>query len=224
MGWPWLHQKLFQWHTVWGSLHASLLKLTQHPSSTLLYEQNHRKLSVAYQFLIFFEFRQKKSQNWTFYQFSDTLGSDKIKLKSFWKSLQENHKKFGKYSKSWFLVKICWLRTEVFLKLCFSAFDCLFLCCETLNENWRKTEVILIIDWHSPANTQINSVSFFVAHYCVMSWIRQIVHQQKVGWTKVERISNPEQKIDGLLSQELASKIMSSNLRDNGSEVGLELR
>jgi hypothetical protein len=50
------------------------------------------------------------------------------------------------------------------------------------------------------------------------------VHQQKVGWTKVERISNPEQKIDGLLSQELASKIMGSNLRDNGSEEGLELR
>jgi hypothetical protein len=50
------------------------------------------------------------------------------------------------------------------------------------------------------------------------------VHQQKGGWTKVERISNPEQKIDDLLSQELASKIMGSNLRDNGSKVGLELR
>jgi hypothetical protein len=50
------------------------------------------------------------------------------------------------------------------------------------------------------------------------------VHQQKVGWAKVERISNPEQKIDDLLSQELASKIMGSNLRDDGSEVGLELR
>jgi hypothetical protein len=47
------------------------------------------------------------------------------------------------------------------------------------------------------------------------------VHQQKVGWAKVERISNPEQKIDDFLSQELASKIMGSNLRDNGSEVGL---
>jgi hypothetical protein len=41
---------------------------------------------------------------------------------------------------------------------------------------------------------------------------------------EVERISNPEQKIDDLLSQELASKIMGSNLRDVGSEVGLELR
>jgi hypothetical protein len=36
---------------------------------------------------------------------------------------------------------------------------------------------------------------------------RQIVRQQKVGWTKVERISKPEQKIDDLLSQGLASKI-----------------
>jgi hypothetical protein len=31
-------------------------------------------------------------------------------------------------------------------------------------------------------------------------------------------------KIDDLLSQELASKIMGSDLRDSGSEVGLELR
>jgi hypothetical protein len=50
------------------------------------------------------------------------------------------------------------------------------------------------------------------------------VHQQKLGWTKFERSTNPEQKLDNLLSQELASKIMGSNLRDNGSEVGLELR
>jgi hypothetical protein len=50
------------------------------------------------------------------------------------------------------------------------------------------------------------------------------VHHQKVGWAKVERISNPEQKTDDLLSQELASKIMGSDLRDNGSKVGLESR
>ncbi len=177
-------KSFFRRHTVFA---ASLL----HPPSILLYEQNHRKsIKWLINFLSFFKFQQKKSQNWTIYQFSDTLGSDKIKLKSFWKSLQENHKIQENIQKvDFFLVKICWLRTEVFWALSIDLW-LLFLCCETSNEKLKK-------NWSYFDHRRLTLPSehadkfrkFFVAHNCVISWKRQIVHQQKVGWTKVERIS-----------------------------------
>jgi hypothetical protein len=100
MRWPGLHQKLFiRRHTVFWGISARLS------------EQNHRKvsngLSISYLFL---NFDKKIAKLNIFSVLRHTrLRQDQIKV-----FLKIVARKSQKFQKVYFLVKICWLRTEVF--------------------------------------------------------------------------------------------------------------